>query len=240
MVGGKTLCVIPARGGSKGIPHKNIRILGGKPLIAWSIEVALMASSLSDVVVSTDDPEIARIAKELGAQVPFMRPDDLAADSSPTLPVLQHALAQMENLNQTKYDAVLLLEPTSPLRSVDDIENAIKIFYNTDADSVISVCKLTHTHPMQIKKIVDDELVPFAMNEPEGIRRQDLKPDAYIRNGAIYITRKNILLSGSIRGKKCRPHIMSPERSVNIDDEIDFLFAETLLQHIGRSLLEYG
>jgi len=235
MVDEKTLCVIPARGGSKGVPHKNIRDLGGKPLIAWSIEVALKVHSLSDVLVSTDDPEIARIAEKYGAQVPFMRPDELAKDSSPTIPVIQHALEHMEKLNQTEYDGVLLLEPTSPLRMPVDIETALETLYNSDADSVVSVCKLTHTHPVQIKKIVGEQLIPFLVDEPEGIRRQDLQPDAYYRNGAIYLMRKETLLKGSIRGNKSMPLIMPPERSVNIDDELDFLFAESLLKHHSRA-----
>lgn len=229
MVIGKTLCVIPARGGSKGVPHKNIRKLGGKPLIVWSVDVALQAPIITDVVVSTDDKEIARIAKEAGAIVPFMRPADLATDNSPTIPVLQHALLEMEKLRNTSYDAVLLLEPTSPLRTSKDVESAIRLFYTSDCDSVISVYKLTHTHPIQIKKIVDDKLVPFSFDETEGIRRQDLKPDAYVRNGALYVTGKETLLAGSIRGNSCCPYIMPQERSVNIDDELDFIIAESLI-----------
>ena len=230
----RILAVIPARGGSKGVPSKNIRRLAGKPLIAYTIEEALKSKILDRVIVSTEDKEIAEIAKRYGAEVPFMRPKELADDTAPTLPVIQHAVKFIEIEEKTKYDYVVVLQPTAPLRLSEDIDNAVQNSINTGADAVISVCKVEDMHPARMKKIVHDKLVPFCIEEQEGMRRQDLQP-AYIRNGGIYIIKRDILIGKNtlLSAKGARPYIMPKDRSVSIDTELDFKLAEILLKDRG-------
>jgi len=234
----KILAVIPARGGSKGVPRKNIRKLGDHPLIAYTIQTALEARSwLHRVIVSTDDAEIAGIARQYGADVPFMRPPELGADKARMIPVLQHAVRFVEEQDQVRLDWVLLLQPTTPFRSVEDIRSAIALAQTGHCDSVISVVQVFGVHPILMKRIENDRLLPFCIEEKEGTRRQEYQPPAYMRNGAIYLTRRDGLLENdSIWGQIIRPYIMPEERSVNIDNEMDFLIAEQMLlkNSIGR------
>lgn len=227
------LAVITARGGSKGVPRKNIRLVCGKPLIAYSIETALQVRDrLYRIIVSTDDTEIADISRHYGAEVPFMRPPELAADKTPTLPVLQHAVRFVEEQDKVRLDWVLLLQSTSPLRTKDDILAALELAHLGGCDSVISVVQ-TPTHPLFMKRIENGKLVSFSdmLVEKEGTRRQDAQPPAYIRNGAIYLTRRDVLMErNSIWGRFIRPYVMPPERSVNVDSELDLKLAEIMLQ----------
>ena len=229
----KILAVITARGGSKGVPRKNIRPVCGKPLIAYSIETALtVRDRLYRIVVSTDDPEIAEVSRQYGAEVPFMRPLELAADKTPTLPVLQHAVRFVEAQDRVLLDWILLLQPTSPLRVAEDILAALELARAGGCDSVISVVQVA-THPLFIKRIENDQLLPFSESfaEKEGTRRQDARPPAYVRNGAIYLTRRDVLMErNSIWGGSIRPYVMPPERSVNVDSELDLIVAELMLR----------
>ncbi|HEY3344596.1 MAG TPA: acylneuraminate cytidylyltransferase family protein [Anaerolineaceae bacterium] len=231
----KILALIPARGGSKGVPRKNIRPLAGRPLIAYTIDAALaVRERLHRVVVSTDDPEIATLAVAHGAEAPFLRPADLAADRSPTLPVLQHALRFVEEQDGVQMDWVLLLQPTALFRAAADIHAALDLALAGSCDSVISVVQVFATHPILMKRIEAGRLLPFCIEEPEGTRRQDYRPEAYMRNGAIYLTRRDCLVEkNSIWGEVIRPYIMPEERSVNIDGELDFKLAEFLLTERG-------
>jgi CMP-N,N'-diacetyllegionaminic acid synthase len=222
------LGVIPARGGSKGVPGKNVRPLAGTPLIGWTINAA-KGSHLTRTVLSTDDEAIARVGRELGVDVPFLRPADLATDSAKSLPVMQHALAAAEADDGRHYDAVMMLQPTTPLRTAADIDGAIDKLAETGADSVISVVDVLAHHPARMKFLEGDRLVdpPFCEayeNQP----RQELRP-MYIRNGAIYLTRREVLLGGSFKGTDCRAWLMPESRSVNIDTELDFRLAEWML-----------
>ena len=227
----KVLAVIPARGGSKGVPRKNIRPVGGKPLIAWTIECALAARHLFHrVIVSTDDAETAAIAREFGAEVPFMRPGDLAQDKSPTLPVLKHAVGFIEQQDGLVLDWVMLLQPTAPLKGPQDLEAALELAKQGDCDSVISVVQVFDVHPVLMKRIEDGLLQPFCVEEPEGTRRQDYSPPAYMRNGAIYLTRREVLMEqGSIWGQRIRPYVMPEERSLSIDNEWHIKMADVIL-----------
>jgi CMP-N-acetylneuraminic acid synthetase len=223
----KVLGVIPARGGSKGVLKKNIKPLIGKPLIAYTIEAAL-ASRLSHVIVSTDDDEIATVSKSLGADVPFIRPEYLATDSAKSLPVIQHALEYVEQQNDETYDAVLMLQPTTPYRTITDINEAIAILEGSGADSVISVVDVEGHHPARMKFLKEGKLIdPSYCESYENQPRQELEP-MYIRNGAIYLTRRATLLNDSFKGKDCRALVMPASRSVNIDTQIDFEYAEFL------------
>ncbi len=223
------LAIIPARGGSKALPGKNIRPLLGKPLINYSIDAALQSCYKPRVVVSTDSEEIAAVAREAGAEVPFVRPSELATDTAPTPPVIKHALQWLESNESYQPDIVVLLQPTSPLRRAQHIDKGIKTLLNTGADSVVSVCEAEHS-PYWMR-IIDEEgfLKHFVEGSEKYGRRQDL-PTVYRINGALYITRPWVIMSGTLLAGDVRPFIMDCGDSVDIDDEIDFLLAELLLE----------
>ncbi len=228
--------MIPARGGSKGVPGKNLREVGGTPLIAWSIEAAASARALYRTVVSTDDPSIAEVARRLGADVPFMRPADLGGDRVPMAPVLQHAVDAVETEEGERVDWVCLLQPTAPLRTVEDIEAAVSLAERTDCDSVISMVRVFDVHPVLMKRIEDGRLAPFCVPEVEGTRRQDYDPPAYMRNGAIYLTRRDVLIQrGSIWGDSICPYVMPDDRSVSIDTEMQVRLVDLMLRERSAS-----
>ena len=227
----RTLGVIPARGGSKGIPRKNIYPLHGKPLIAYTIEAALASELLTDVVVTTDDEEIAAVSREHGAEVPFMRPPHLATDAAQAIPTIQHAAAEMEALRGEEYGVVVMLQPTTPMRTAQDIDESLQKLFDTGADSVISVVDVGGHHPMRMKKIVDDALVDYDEEAVENMPRQEL-PSVYLRAGSIYATRRDVLMvDGSFKGEVSRPYVIPPERAANIDIMPDMIVAE---YYIGR------
>ena len=228
----RVLAVIPARGGSKGVPRKNIRDLCGKPVVAWTIETALAAGEdLYRVIVSTDDPEIAVAAHAFGAEAPFMRPAELATDEAPGLPVIQHAVKFVEEEEDVPVDWVLILQPTAPFRNADDIAESLRLAREGGCDSVISVTRVLAEHPILMKKIEDNRLLPYCIEEKEGTRRQDYDPPAYIRNGAIYLTRRDVLMeNNSIWGEVIRPYVMPEERSYDIDSERDFRLVELVMR----------
>jgi len=225
------LGLIPARGGSKGIPRKNIRQLAGKPTIAWTIATALACPVLGRVVVSTEDEEIAEIARHYGAEVPFLRGVELAQDDTPDLPVYQHALSWLAEHEGYNPDIIVWLRPTVPLRAVEDIAVAVDLLVQTKADLVRSVCLAEH-HPYWMKRLEHDRLVPFVdgIDESKYYRRQ-LLPPVYRLNGAVDVTwrqtvmEKGLLYTGDVRG-----YVMPAERSVDLDSELDFALAELLLQ----------
>jgi CMP-N-acetylneuraminic acid synthetase len=227
----KVLGVIPARGGSKTVPHKNICLVAGKPLVAYTIECAARSTALTRCIVSTDSREIAEVCRKAGGDVPFLRPAELAGDDTPTLPVLLHALEQLHEA----YDAVMILQPTSPLRTPGDIDSAVKLLdSDPSADSVVSVVKVGDHHPARMKQIRDGVLIdpPFA-ESVEGQRRQDLS-ELYLRNGAIYLTRTQVLKQqGSLKGRKSLAYVMPEERSVNVDGQVDLILAEALILRAG-------
>lgn len=230
----KILAIVPARGGSQGVPRKNIRILAGRPLIAYTINAALESKYHLRVVVSTDDESIAEIAKGIGAEVPFLRPSHLARNDTPMLPVLQHA---MECLKKDGYrpDIIVVLQPTSPLRTSKHIDQAISILVNTGADSVVSVCEVEYS-PYWMKKIDQSgRVAPFLDTEKEYNRRQDL-PKVYRLNGAIFITRPDIIMNEDrLLGDDTRAYIMEPEDSIDIDTEFDFRVAELIMKERSSS-----
>jgi len=227
----KTLGITLARGGSKGVPGKNIKLLAGKPLIAYTIEAALKCALLDYYVVSTDSDEIATVAKYYGANV-VLRPEHLAQDTTPTLPALLHALEYTENELNENYDIVADIRCTNPLKTAEDIDGAVNKLIRTSADAVIGVCKVEDKHPSRLKTIFRDRLVDI-WPEPVSGNRQDLSPDVYVRNGSIYVVRRMALEEGiHIRlSDNVRPWVMPDERSVNIDTEMDFLLAEAFVLH---------
>lgn len=225
MIEGKSvLAVIPARGGSKGIARKNIREVFGKPLIAYTIEEAGKSLYIDRLVVSTDDPEIALISKQWECDVPFLRPRELALDDTPGIAPVLHLL---ENLPE-KYDIVVLLQPTSPLRSVKDIDECIKYLIQCNAPSCVTLVEPTKSPYWMY--VVDDkgQLLPLLNGHWD--RRQDLPP-AYVLNGAVYVANvDNILQTKSFISEGTLSYIMPRERSIDIDNEMDLKYFEIMLQ----------
>ncbi|MBF0455133.1 MAG: acylneuraminate cytidylyltransferase family protein [Magnetococcales bacterium] len=230
----KILGLTLARGGSKSIPRKNIQPINGEPLIAYTICEAKLSRHLTRYLVSTDDEQIRDVALQYGAEVPFLRPDALSSDTASSMDAMQHAVAWVEEEEGVHYDYVVELMCTNPMKSVGDIDGAIEKLMESGADSVVAVHRLDDHHPIRIKKIVDDRLCDFCLPEKLETRRQDLKPDAYIRSGAIYALRRDhLMVDGQRYGSdNSRPWILSAEKGVNLDTMMDFRLAELLLaQH---------
>jgi len=224
----KILGVIPARGGSKGILNKNIKELNGRPLIGYTIDAA-KESMLNRFVVSTDCEKIAALSKKCGADT-LMRPDHLAQDETPTLPVIQHVLDKIDE----DYDAIMLLQPTSPIRNKNHINEAINLFIEKDKDSLVSVVKVPHNFsPESIYSIEEDLLVNYSNSDSEVYNRND-KKNYFARNGpAIILTRTKIIQEeNSFYGEKTVPYVMSLEDSVDIDEPIDFTITELLMRSL--------
>ena len=232
------LAVIPARGGSKGIPRKNVKDLCGKPLIAWTIEEAKKSRHITRTIVSTDDPEIAEVARHYGAEAPFLRPVEISGDLSPDTEFLLHALDFLKEKEGYEPDIVVRLPPTSPLRTATHIDEGIEtLLKNPSAEAVRPICEAPK-HPYKMWKIGKDGvyLEPFlpqsftGMDEPYNMPRQ-MFPKAYIHTGAMDIMRAVTLRDQkSTSGKKLAYFFMSPEDSVNIDYPVDFEIAEFLMQ----------
>lgn len=222
------LGIIPARLGSKGVKNKNIRILGDKPLIAYTIEEAIKSNIFEDIIVSTEDDKIANISLKYGAQVPFIRPKDLANDNSKTIDVIKHSINFMKDEGK-EYNEVMILQPTSPFREAIHIIEAYKLFFKKDANFVLSVCKCSHS-PLWMNKIDSGlRMDNFIKNEVKNLRRQELEP-YYEINGAIYIAKINELFKeNALIGKKSYAYIMTREDSIDIDTELDFKFCEFLV-----------
>lgn len=226
------LGVITARGGSKGIPGKNIKLLGDKPLIAYTIEVAKQSKLINHLIVSTDDEAIANICRECGANVPFLRPKELALDSTAHLPVIQHAIDFHEKEHNLFVDFVVILQPTSPFRIVEDIDDTIQKLIDTKADSAVSLVEVANNeHPIKVKKIEGGIVLPYTIPEVEGTRRQDL-PVAYKRSGAVYAMRRDLIMKeNKLYGEHIVGHIVPRERSIDIDYPWDWIQAEYILNN---------
>jgi CMP-N-acetylneuraminic acid synthetase len=227
----RILGLIPARGGSKGVPRKNIRLLCGKPLLQYTVEAALASRRLSRVVLSTEDEEIGAVGRRCGVEVPFLRPAELAQDNTPMLPVVQDALRSLEAASD-RFDAVCLLQPTNPLRRASEIDDAIELLEQTGADSVISFVEVGDKHPARMKYVTAEGRVvdpPFA-EELEGQRRQEL-PKLYLREGSIYLTRTAVIMGrNSFQGQDCRALLIPEDRACNIDTPFDWFVAEQVLK----------
>lgn len=224
------LGLIPARGGSKGIPGKNTRVLGGKPLLAYTALAAQKAEICTKLIISTDSEQIADVARQWNIEVPFLRPAELAQDTTPMLPVIHHAIAEMETRG-FRADAVLLLQPTAPFRRWEDLKAAFELLRNDDSvDSVVSVEPVPqHYSPYFIMRVENDRLLPFMEGGLKFTRRQDV-PETYSRNGDFYFTRVRTLREqNSIYGQNCRPFIVRDSDRVNLDTLEDWSAAEIII-----------
>ncbi|MCP4360999.1 MAG: acylneuraminate cytidylyltransferase family protein [Chloroflexi bacterium] len=224
------LALIPARGGSKGILRKNIRLVAGKPLIAWTIEAAMHSAQLDRVIVTTDDEEIATISREYGAEVPFMRPEFLSQDKSTSVDVIIHALQWLQINQNYCPNLIMLLQPTSPLRTTADIDAAIQRLHEKQAASIIGVCK-AHPHPYWTKKVdIDDKLDDFINGSNVYTQRQEL-PVAYAINGAIYlIWSEQFIAHKTFHTAPSYAYCMPQNRSLDIDTEWDLQVADFTLR----------
>lgn len=227
----RILAIIPVRGGSKGVPGKNIKLLGGKPLLAYTSELALQSKQLTEVMVSTEDEPIGELAKSLGVQVPFMRPMALAQDDTPTIDVLIHALEWYKN-QTIFFDAVCLLQVTSPIRTLDFLDKAIEKFVGSGCDSLVSVQKVPHEYnPHWTFEVNAEGNLKIATGEAEIIPRRQELPTAYHRDGSVYITKTDVLLKEhSLYGKNTAFIESDPDFYLNIDTMEDWEKAEAMIQ----------
>jgi|TARA_B110000971_G_scaffold124666_1_gene127600 CMP-N,N'-diacetyllegionaminic acid synthase len=237
MSNAKILGVIPARAGSKGIPNKNIIDIGDQPLIKYTIDAALGSTMITDCIVSTDSDDIASLAESLGSSAPFIRPKNLSDDKALSLPVIQHAVNFMEKKYAIRYDVVIMLQPTTPLRTSEDIDKSLTALMSEKLDSVISVVEVEGNHPLRMKRIVNNRLVNYVDQGHEDMRPRQELPKVYIRNGAIYATLRDVLIVGdSFVGENSYPYVMSKEKSINIDTISDLYLAQTYINNIKSKL----
>lgn len=221
------IAIIPARGGSKGLPGKNVRPLNGKPLIAYAIEEALKAKHIDRVVISTDDDEIAKVAVQYGAELPFMRPAELASDTAMAIDNYIYTVNRLEKESGTSIDAFVVLQPTSPLRIAEDIDGAIELFKEKEADSVISYTQ--EAHPISWHKYLDED-GRFVDILESNINNRQANRTSYYPNGAVYVFRSSMIRDRKYYTEKSYAYVMPRIRSVDIDFIEDFEYAEFLLK----------
>lgn len=227
------LALIPARGGSKRLENKNIRVLNGKPLIAYSIEAAIASIGVSRVIVSTDDKEIAEVSKNYGADVPFMRPDYLALDDTKSNDVFKFVLNELYKKEEVSYNEIVVLQPTSPLRESKDIDNAIKLFSSKNADSVISYCR--EHHPIKWHKYITEDKKFLNIFDDSILNRHEERT-SYFPNGAIYILKSDLVFKGQQYTDNSYAFIMERTKSVDVDTIEDFEYAEWIIKRKSSQL----
>ncbi|MDC1036186.1 acylneuraminate cytidylyltransferase family protein [Alphaproteobacteria bacterium] len=233
--GKKILAIIPARGGSKGLPKKNILPISGKPLIIWTIDRAKNSKYLDRTLVSTDCKEIAKVALDAGAEVPFLRPDEFSTDTSPTMEAIEHTVSWLESEQSMVYDYILLLEPTSPLREEYDIDNMIEILIekSSNFDSIVSIGEVDE-HPSIVKRIQGEQLAPFCRNLPNTTRRQDNEP-AYFPYGVGYLAKTETLLQErTFNAKRCTFYKIKKYQNYEIDDIYGFWCVENIMRNVWK------
>jgi len=233
----QNLGIIPTRGGSKGLANKNIKILEGKPLLAYTIEAAQHCADIATVLVTTDDENIAAVSREFGAEV-YRHPTELSEDGKATFPVVQYVVRDLISSGNA-FELIATMRATSPLRRSEDISRAINLLLDTGADSVVSMVADPTGHPIRLKMLGPDLRISLMEKGEEDapVIRQRL-PIVYRRNGAIYVTRTPVVLAGSLFGRDSRGYVMPKERSVNINDEVDFIFAGAILRAQQRGELQ--
>ncbi|SDH03544.1 acylneuraminate cytidylyltransferase family protein [Psychroflexus sediminis] len=228
----RILAIIPARGGSKGVPRKNIKELGGKPLLAYTVEAAQKSKLIDRLILSSEDEEIMEVAKSLGVEVPFKRPEQLAKDQSGSMGVVQHAVEVLEQQGDV-YDAVILLQVTSPFREEGFIDQAIEKFIKSESDGLVSVLPVPHEfNPHWVFETDKNDELKIATGDEEIIKRRQDLPKAFFRDGSIYITKTECIKKGSFFGKKLTYIESNPDLYVNIDTMKDWEKATNTLEKI--------
>lgn len=214
-----------------------MRLLGDKPLVAWAIEAARRASRLSRVVVSSNDAEVLEVARAYDSNLPLARPAELAADDSPAIDYVRHALVALEGKGQGPFEAVVILQPSSPFTLAADIDATVDLLAASGADTAVSVVQLDHAvHPLKMKILDGDRLLPYLEEERGRMAAHEL-PAIYVRNCSVYATRRPVIDRGQVIGDDCRGYVMPRERSLDINEELDLLFAEFLLTRRGAVTL---
>jgi len=230
----KVLGIIPARGGSKRLPRKNVRRLCGKPLVAWAIEASLGAQRLTRVVVSSDDDEVLAIAAGYDRRLALRRPAEISHDTALAYTFVLHALATLEAAGEGPYEAAAIVQPSSPLTTSADIDATVELLEKSGADTAVSVMAVDHaTHPLKLKRMDGDRLLPYLEEEQGRMAAHEL-PRLFVRNCAVYASRRQVYQGHKVIGDDCRGYLMPRERSVDINEEIDLAFVEFLLNR-GRS-----
>ena len=226
----KIIGLITARGGSKGIPGKNVKILAGKPLIQYSIEAALQSKFIAKIAVSTDSIDIANISRRCGAEIPFLRPPELSQDSTPTLPVIRHLINYYKNIG-VEFDAICLLQPTNPFRPKNFIDKCIQKFIDSEADSFISVLKVPHEfNPHWTFESDEHNLLKITTGEENIIPRRQELPNAYFRDGSVYIIKVQFIeIENKLIGGKISFLESNPDYYCNIDEIADWVKAEQMI-----------
>lgn len=227
------LGLIPARGGSKSIPHKNIVKICGKPLISYTFEAAQASEHLSRIILSTDDEKIAAVGKQWNIEVPFLRPLKFSTDDSPMIDVVLHTLSWFQEKENYVPDLILLLQPTSPLRNTKHIDEALELFLKSDADSLVSVVDVPHNYnPVSLMKKESGKLKPFLSGEGFRVLRRQDKPKVYARNGpAILIMRRTVLENTrTLYGESIQPYIMGWPESIDIDSPYELALVQCILK----------
>lgn len=236
--GKKILAIIPARGGSKGLPGKNIRPLLGKPLIGWSIEHAQQSKYIDEIFISTDSPEIAAVAETFGVKVPELRPAELANDQAPSSAFITYTIEKYKQMGNP-FDYFILLEPTSPLRDVEDVDKSIEmIIDDPNNDSIVGICKAEDVHPSFMVKIdLNNRLQPYE-EEMKSLRRQEL-PDVFYFEGSVYVSKCDAYLEKkAFYHDKTIPYIVPKWKSFEVDDIIDFTIIEAMMKLKQQGLLK--
>lgn len=232
----EVLGIIPARGGSRGVPRKNLALLAGRPLLAYTFDAVRHSRCLTRTVLSTEDVEIAEYGRSCGIEVPFVRPLNLATDDTPALPVLQHVIVELESTG-FRPDVVVILQPTSPLRRAEHIDAAVQLLVSSGADSVVTVVEVPHQfNPVSVMRIDCGRLVPFLEGHGTTIFRRQDKPRVYARNGAaVYAVKRDVVMAGELFGRDSRPLEMSFADSLDIDRPEDLVIGEALLRARGTA-----
>jgi len=223
----RVLGIVPARGGSKRVAKKNARLLGGKPLVSWAVEAANAAATLTRVVLSSDDPDL--LAMATGRVSPLPRPNALSTDTAPAISYVRHAVQVLGEAGEATFDAVAIVQPSSPFTSPGDIDAVVSLLLSSGADSAVSVQQIEHAiHPLKLKRMEGTLLHPYFEEERGRMSEQDLDK-VFVRNGSVYASIRATIEAGSILGVVSRGYVMPRERSIDINDELDMAFAEFLL-----------
>jgi len=222
----KTLGIIGARAGSKRVPGKNTRLFGGRPLVRWAIDAARAAKHIDRLVVSSDDEEVLELARSIDPQLALNRPQELAADESPAIDYVKHALDAVESQESLSFDAIVIIQPSSPFTLAQDIDDTLELLESSGAQSAVTVMKLDHAiHPIKLKTLEADRLLPYFEDEKGRMAAHEL-PELYVRNCSVYAARRDLIDEGKIIAEDCRAVVMPQERSIDINSELDFEFAE--------------
>mgnify|MGYP000204835496 CR=1 FL=1 len=229
----RVLGIVPARAGSKRIPRKNVADLGGRPLVAWAIDAARAAKTLTRVVVSSDDPEVLELARAIDPRLALPRPPELSADDSPAIDYLRHAILATEAQGDAPWDATCIIQPTSPFTTAEDIDAVVTLCDRSGADAAVSVMPVDHAmHPIKFKRLEGDRLLPLIEDERGRVMASQL-PKVFVRNGSVYVSRRTAVEAGDLLGRDCRGHVMPLDRSLDVNEPLDLDFARFLLARLG-------